>query len=133
MKKREAAVNLIEQKEKAIQKALNEKMNKYQGGMAEELLQKALELDIEAEVEKRFDMARRDIEESRNLESSRSMVSNVKDRHHGGKPKSVSFEPSVHSRFTKPTTASTERTRANMGALEEDSITESIQIAESYS
>lgn len=29
MKKREAAVNLIEQKEKAIQKALNEKMSKY--------------------------------------------------------------------------------------------------------
>ena len=32
MKKREAAVNLLEQKEKAIQKALNEKLNKYQGG-----------------------------------------------------------------------------------------------------
>jgi hypothetical protein len=38
MKKREAAIKLIEQKEKAIKKALDEKMMKYQGGIAEELL-----------------------------------------------------------------------------------------------
>jgi hypothetical protein len=53
-------------------------MQKYSGGMAEELLQRALELDIEAEVEKRFNVAKRDIEESRNLESARSMQSNDK-------------------------------------------------------
>ena len=89
-----------------------------------------MELDVEAEVEKRFEMARREIEESRNLDSSRS---NQKiGSSFGGKPKSVSFEPSVHSRFTKPTTASTERTKVNIGVLEEESITESIQIAESY-
>ncbi len=39
MKKRDAAINLLEQKEKAIQKALNEKMHKYNGSQAEELLQ----------------------------------------------------------------------------------------------
>ena len=38
MKKREAALQLIEQKEIAIKKALDEKMQKYSGGMAEELL-----------------------------------------------------------------------------------------------
>ena len=32
MKKREAAANLLEQKEKAIQKALGEKLSKYTGG-----------------------------------------------------------------------------------------------------
>ena len=77
-----------------------------------------------------------DIEESRNLESARSMASNedAKGRHTGRTKKSVQFHQSVNSRFTKPTTASTERTRAgNMGGLEEDSIAESIQIAESYS
>ena len=76
-------------------------------------------------------MARREIEESRNLDSSRSNQK-IGGSSFGGKPKSVSFEPSVHSRFTKPTTASTERTKANIGVLEEESITESIQIAESY-
>lgn len=78
-------------------------------------------------MEKRFEMARRDIEESRNLESARSIVSNgEKGGHTGRTKKSVQFAQSVNSRFTKPTTASTERTRANMGGLEEESITESI-------
>ena len=48
-------------------------MSRYQGSQAEDLLQHALELDIEAEVERRFDQAKREIEESRNLESARSM------------------------------------------------------------
>ena len=96
--------------------------------MAEQLLQQAIELDIEAEVERRFDMAKREIEESRNLESSRSNPSAINARSSYGKPKSVSFEPSVHSRFTKPTTASTERTKAakQLGGELEDSIAESI-------
>lgn len=101
--------------------------------MAERLLQEAIELDIEAEVERRFEMAKREIEESRNLESSRSTSNLARGHAHGGKPKSVSFEPSVHSRITKPTNASTERTRMNVVPLEEESIAESIQIAESYS
>ena len=105
--------------------------------MAEQLLQQALELDIEAEVERRFEAAKREIEESRNLESARSTTSALNNRIGSsyGKTKSVSFEPSVHSRITKPTTASTERTKLNVGTLQEveDSIAESIQIAESYS
>jgi len=94
--------------------------------MAERMLQEAIELDIEAEVERRFDMAKREIEESRNLESSRSASNLAKGPNYTGKPKSVSFEPSVHSRFTKPTNASTERTKMNVIPLEEDSISESI-------
>ena len=37
-KKRETALNLLEMKEKAIKKALNEKLSKYQGSKAEDLL-----------------------------------------------------------------------------------------------
>ena len=121
MKKREAALNLIEQKEKAIAKALNEKMNKYTGGQAEELLQQALELDIEAEVERRFEANKREIEESRGLESARSANSFEKSNR---TKKSVQFAKSVAS--TKPTTVSTERFRVSHSKLDEDSMAESI-------
>lgn len=110
MKKREAAIKLIEQKEKAIKKALDEKMMKYQGGIAEELLQRALELDVEAEVERRFNAAKQNIEESRNLESARSFQSNEKTSR---TKKSVQFHKSVNTASTKPTTVSTERLKPN--------------------
>jgi len=76
-KKREAAVKLLEQKEKAIQKALATKMQQYSGQQADELLARALELEIEAEVERRFEEEKRKLVEdsSRNLKSARSLLS----------------------------------------------------------
>ena len=51
----------------------------------------------------------------------------------GRTKKSVQFAKSVGSHSTKPTAVSTERIRADNRHLDEDSISESIQIAESIS
>lgn len=128
-------MQLLEQKEKAIQKALSTKLESYQGGKAEELLQKALELDVEAEVERRFEQAKFQLEESRNLDSQRSNYSHERSNR---TKKSVQFAKSVASHATtKPTTVSTERERERVNTaltkLDDDSIAESIQIAESIS
>jgi hypothetical protein len=62
--------------------------------MADEVLQQALELDVDKEVQRRYEAARKQFEESGNLESSRSAVSQSIG---SGKPKkNVKFadEPS---------------------------------------
>jgi len=63
---------LLEQKEKAIQEGLKAKMENYQEDVAEELIQKALNLDVNEEINRRYQVARRHIEESSQLESARS-------------------------------------------------------------
>lgn len=123
-KKRETALNLLEMKDKAIKKALNEKLSKYQGSQAEDLLQKALELDIEAEVErlynKAIDESHPESARSRQSEDGRSIGS---DHHRTTRTtKSVHFPKSVHTASTKPTTVSTERFRSNY--IDEHSIDE---------
>ena len=95
-------------------------------------MQRALELDIEAEVEARFNAAKRDIEES-GLQSARSMQSSEHYAKSGRTRKSVQFASSVRTGMTKPTAAATERTRGSHPNLEDDSIQESIQLAESIS
>ena len=64
LKKKEAAQALLEQKEKAIQEGLKAKLENYQEDVAEELIQKALNLDVNEEINKRYQAARRQIEES---------------------------------------------------------------------
>ena len=45
---------MIEQKEKAIQEGLKAKLENYQEDVAEELIQKALNLDVNEEINKRY-------------------------------------------------------------------------------
>jgi len=104
-------------------------MQKYMGNQAEELMQRAQDLDIDEEVERRFEEKRRLIEESRNLNSARSVSSYDRTNR---TEKRVQFAKSVHSASTKPTTVSTERVKVTHTNLrDDDDISESIQMAES--
>lgn len=71
-KKRLAASNLIEEKEKAIKKGLMSKIASLEEENADDMMKKALELDIQQEITRRFEIAKKMIEESGNIESSRS-------------------------------------------------------------
>ena len=62
-----------------IQEKLNSKLANLEQDLADEVLQQALELDVEKEVQRRYEAAKRKIEESGNLESSRSAVSQSKE------------------------------------------------------
>lgn len=53
-KKRQAAQNLLEEKEKAIQKALASKMARLEQENADEMMKRALDLNVEEEANKRF-------------------------------------------------------------------------------
>ena len=58
-RKKEAAEQLIQEKEKVIQEQLNSKIRNLEKEMADEVLQQALEIDVEKEVERRFQAVKR--------------------------------------------------------------------------
>ena len=82
-KKKDAALKLLEEKEKAIKKGLQNKLEKFQENVAEDLLHKALELDIDDEINKRFEQMRRKIEESGALINEESARSNLSTSYTG--------------------------------------------------
>lgn len=55
------------------------------------MLQKALEIDVEAEAQRRFDLAKKAIEDSQNLESNRSNLTTSKERGENRPNKKVKF------------------------------------------
>lgn len=94
-------------------------------------MQRAIELDVDAEVMRRFEKVKRDIDESKSLDTGRLSESYEQNRTTTGRnSKRVHFRESVKS--TKPTNVSTERnTTSSKPHLQDDDISESIQIAES--
>ena len=99
--------------------------------MTNELLQKAMDMDVQAEIEKRFEVARKAIEDSQNLESARSGLSVSQSAGVKGTGKRrVQFDKSVKGRLSS---SGDKWHHSSVQQLDDDSIRESIQIAESIS
>lgn len=64
-KKRDLVRKLISEKNEAVERGVKAKVQSFEGEMIDEMLQAALGLDVEEEVEKRVDQARRVVEEGR--------------------------------------------------------------------
>ena len=135
-KKRDEAIKLMEQKEKLIKQGLKDKLESYQVGMADEMLQRAKDLDVEAEVAKQFEAARKMIEDSLTAgnASARSInsVSQSVDKlsKHFAK-KSVKFDVSASNKFSQ---SGNRLHHSSLQVLDEDKdsiIEESIKYAES--
>lgn len=90
------------------------------------MMQRAIELDVDAEVMRRFEKVKRDIDESKSLDTGRLSESYEQNRTTTGRnSKRVHFRESVKS--TKPTNVSTERnTTSSKPRLDDDDISESI-------
>ena len=57
-KKREYVRKLMKEKHSAIEKGVKDKIQNYESEMIDEMLQAAINLDVDAEIEKRVDIAR---------------------------------------------------------------------------
>lgn len=69
-KKRQIATNLLEEKEKAIQKGLMTKLAALEAENADEMMKRALDMNVQSEINKRFELARKMIEESGSINES---------------------------------------------------------------
>lgn len=64
-KKREYVRQLIQEKRDAIDRGVKEKMRDLESDMIDEAMQMALQLDVDAEVEKRMGLLRQKIDETK--------------------------------------------------------------------
>jgi hypothetical protein len=61
-KKKEYVRQLMKEKTEAVERGVKEKMKNYESEMVDEMLQAALNLDVNQEVEKRIEVARQMVE-----------------------------------------------------------------------
>lgn len=114
-KKRQAANTLLEEKEKAIQKGLMNKLAQLEEENADQLMKQALDMNVQNEINKRFEMARKMIEDSSSIvESSNSVAAPAPS-----KKKNVKFAPSVKQEAKQ-------EVKQEETLISEDSIQESI-------
>ena len=64
-KKKEYVRQLMKEKQEAVERGVKEKMKNYESDMVVEMLQAALNLDVNTEVEKRIEVARQMVEQGR--------------------------------------------------------------------
>ena len=63
-KKKDYVRQLMKEKQEAVERGVKEKMKNYENDMVDEMLQAALNLDVNEEVEKRIEVARQMVEQS---------------------------------------------------------------------
>eukprot|EP00347_Sterkiella_histriomuscorum_P003387 403364494 len=145
-KKKKAAQKLIAEKEKAIEEGLKNKLKEIEGQQASKMLDLALNLDINKEIDKRINAAKRAIEESsdnfneysaRSYSQSMGPISVSEDPK---KKKNVKFASpekysSAHSQSMDHSSGGDRSSRYKSSQRIESSmgIDESIKIDESYS
>lgn len=74
-RKKEAAQKLMQEKERVINEQLQHKLKGLESEVADEVLKQALDLDVDHEVQRRYEAAKRNLEESAGMESARSIIS----------------------------------------------------------
>lgn len=57
-KKRDFVNDLMAQKNEAIEKGVKEELSKYEGAMLDDMMQHALNLDVDQEIQRRVQLAR---------------------------------------------------------------------------
>lgn len=140
-KKRDFVKQLMKEKKSAVEKGVKDKMRNFESEMIDEMLQAALNLDVDAEVENRIEIARKMVEEGRIDESS--SYPGTKNSHSRSAKKNVTFQsPKKAERFSASSHSQKQDSSvskngmrqlgASIGELEEDMIGESIKLEESY-
>jgi hypothetical protein len=121
-KKRIAAAELLEEKERAIKRGLKSKIANLEGEAADTMLKKALELDVDEEIALRYEKVKQkiNIEDSANLlESARSNLTTSQDKA-SKKKQNVHFAPTVYVGKLQ------EQSATKLPISDDDSIAESI-------
>lgn len=143
-KKKAAAMKLMQEKEKLIEEGLKSQLKEIEANQVDKMLSLALNIDVESEIKKRLQMAKRAVEESsEHLQEeysvsarSQSMGAQSQLTHQDDpkRKKNVKFASpekfsSVHSQSSD--NLSSKYKSSHRGGIEE-SIGESIKIEESY-
>lgn len=149
VKKKVTAKKLLQEKEKAIQEGIKQKMKNIEAEYVDELLNEALNLDVDREIEKRIKGARQAYDESHNWTESSQFPANQDSISQSARSLSQSQpDPSKKKKkvnFASPPSESKDRfssVHSNQDSVEsksvkshhkfEESIGESIKIEESY-
>lgn len=131
-KKREFVRQLMHEKRDAVDKGVKDKLQNMESEMIDEMLQAALNLDVDQEVETRLEKARKMVEDGK-LDASAS-ASYMKASHSRSAKKNVKFQSptraavaqSAHSQSVSKSGKHASALGASMGQSFDDGIGESI-------